>query len=254
MFKVLIDELVERPVVPAVGLATSPARPCVSGDAISVREAYNNFASVSETLPALGVTPKCARAIQVVGKLAHECGLILIIDGLAARMAAESWLGGGAGTGRVLECGIGIVDDSVVRAVLAESPDVIAILDANLSPLDVYARHLVDAVQRRLAGVVGTGSATKMLMSVSSSVAALPIPAVVESVSLRVSLDRIPTFLQESEVASRLEEMATFDAEAEWFLRLWKPAGVRLLNHFRSMPIDDAALALSVLGAVRPDA
>lgn len=88
-------------------------------------------------------------------------------------------------------------------------------------------------------------------MSVSSGVAALPVPAAVESVSLRVSLDRIPTFLGESDVASRLEEMATSDEEVGWFTRLWKPAGVRLLNHFRSMPLDDAALALSALAAAR---
>lgn len=253
VFKALIDELVERPVAPAIGVATLPVRPGVSGDAMSVREMDGNCTSMSETLPALGVTPKCARAIQVVGQLAHECGLILIIDGLAARIAAESWLGGIAGTGKVLECGIGITDDSVVRAVVAEAPDVIAILDANLSPMDVYARPLVDAVQRRLSGAGGTTRATKMLMSVSSGVAALPIPAVVESVSLRVSLDRIPTFLQESDVASRLEEMAACDKDIGWFLRIWKPAGIRLLNHFRSLPLDDAALALSVLAAARLD-
>lgn len=253
VFKALIDELVERPGAPAIGIATLPVQPVVNGDAMSVREINCDCASVSETLPALGVTPKCARAIQVVGQLAHECGLILIIDGLAARIAAESWLGGIAGTGKVLECGIGVTDDSVVRAVVAEAPDVIAILDANLSPMDVYARPLVDAVQRRLSGAGGTTRATKILMSVSSGVAALPIPAVVESVSLRVSLDRIPTFLQESEVASRLEEMAACDKDIGWFLRIWKPAGIRLLDHFRSMPLDDAALALSVLAATRLD-
>ena len=74
-----------------------------------------------------------------------------------------------------------------------------------------------------------------------------------ESVSLRVSLDRIPTFLQESDVASRLEEMAACDKDIGWFFRIWKPAGIRLLKHFRSMPLDDAALALSVLAATRLD-
>lgn len=253
VFKALIDELVERPVAPAIGVATLPVRPGASGDTMSVREMDGNCAPMSETLPALGVTPKCARAIQVVGQLAHECGLILIIDGLAARIAVESWLGGIAGTGKILECGIGITDDSVVRAVVTEAPDVIAILDANLSPMDVYARPLVDAVQRRLSGAGGTTRATKMLMSVSSGVAALPIPALVESLSLRVSLDRIPTFLQEDDVASRLDEMAGCDKDVGWFVRIWKPAGIRLLNHFRSMPLDDAALALSVLAATRQD-
>lgn len=254
VFKALIDELVDRPIAPAISVPTLQERSGTRADAITVRAADSNSAPLGETLTALGVTPKCARAIEMVGELAHECGLILIIDGLAARIAVESWLGSGAGSGKVLECGIGVTDDSVVRAVVADAPDRVAILDANLSPLDVYGRPLIDAVQRRLSGTGGPASTTRMLMSVSSGVAALPVPAVVESVSLRVSLDRIPTFLQESDAASRLEEMATSDEEAGWFTRIWKPARVRLLNHFRSMPLDDAALALSALAAARTDA
>ena len=91
-------------------------------------------------------------------------------------------------------------------------------------------------------------------MSVSCGVAALPVSAVVESVSLKVSLDRVPTFLPESDVESLLEEMTASDDELGWFTRIWKPAGVRVLNHFRSMPLDDAALALSVLAAAWTDA
>ena len=72
-------------------------------------------------------------------------------------------------------------------------------------------------------------------MSVSSGVAALPVSAVVESVSLRVSLDRVPTFLPESDVGSLLDEMATSDDESGWFTRVWKPAGVRVAQ---SLPVD----------------
>jgi hypothetical protein len=137
----------------------------------------------------------------------------------------------------------------MVRAVVAESPDAIVILDANLSPLDVYARPLIDVVQRRLSGTGAAAIFSKILMSVSDGVAALPLPVVVESISLRVSLDRIPTFLQESEVTVRLEEIATSDELAGWFARMWKPARTRVLNHLRSMPPTDAAFALSALEA-----
>jgi hypothetical protein len=253
VFKALIDELADRPITPALNVPTLPGSVGAKGDAITVRLTDGNSVPVGEVLSALGVTPRSARAIEVVGKLAHECGLILIINGLAARIAVESWLGGGAGSGKVLECGIGVTDDRVVRAVVADAPDMVAILDANLSPLDVYARPLIDAVQRRLSGDGGTARAVKMLMSVSSGVAALPVPAVVESVSLTVSLDRIPTFLQESDVSSLMEEMASSPDEAGWFKHLWKPAGTRVLNHLRSMPLDDAALALSALAAAQMD-
>ena len=251
VFKALIDELVERPAVPALGVPSAPERSASIGGAITVRSADGSSASVIETLRALGVTPKCAKAIEVVGKLAHECGLIVVIEGLAARIAAESWLGGSAAAGKVLECGIGVLDDGVVRAVVADAPDMVAILDANLSPLDVYARPLINAVQRRLSGIGAAGLATKMLMSVSGGIAALPVPVVVESISLRVSLDCIPMFLQESDVAARLEEIATSNELVGWFTRIWKPARARVLNHLRSMPPDEAAFALSVLEAAQ---
>ena len=146
-----------------------------------------------------------------------------------------------------------MTDDSVVRVVVAEAPDAVAILDANLSPLDVYARPLIDMVQRRLSGTGGVGSATKVLLSISGGVAALPVPLMVESISLRVSLDRIPTFLQESDVAERLEEIATSDELVGWFARIWKLAGARVLNHLRSMPSEDVAFALSALEAAHFD-
>ena len=229
-----------------------------AGVAASMADALGTLQFLREAEPLDGGywTPAPTRVVEVVGNLAHECGLILIVDGLAARIAAESWLGGGAGTGKVLECGIGGTDDSVVRAAVADAPDAIVILDANLSPLDVYARPLIDVVQRRLSGTGAAGIATKILMSISGGVAALPLPLVVESVSLRVSLDRVPTFLQESDVAARLEEIATSDELVGWFARIWKPAGARVVNHLRSMPSDEAALALSVLEAalVEPSA
>lgn len=251
VFKALIDEMVERPVMPANTMPVAPERSVAIGRAITVRAADVSSTPVIETLRALGVTPKCARAIEAVGKLAHECGLILIVDGLAARIAAESWMSGGAGIGKVLECGIGVTDDSLVRAAMADAPETLAVLDANLSPLDVYARPLIDIVQRRLSGTGAAGNATKILMSMSGGVAALPLPLVVESISLRVSLDRIPAFIQEGDVAARLEEIATSDELGGWFARIWKPAGGRVLNCLRSMPLDDAAFALSVLEAAQ---
>ena len=70
-------------------MPAAPERSVAIGSAKSIRAADVSSASVIETLRALGVTPKCARAIEAVGKLAHECGLILVVYGLAARIAAE---------------------------------------------------------------------------------------------------------------------------------------------------------------------
>jgi len=247
VFKTLIDELIERPPAPVI-VGMPPARRLDSGSGTTtVRWAGGSFPPMVETLRALGVSPKSARAIEAVGNVALECGLILVVDGLAGRVAAEAWLSGGAKSSKVLECGFGHTDDQVIKGILGDAPDAVVILDANLSPLDVYARPLIDAVLRRLAGIDDGLFTTRVLISVSDGLAALPLPAVVESVSLRVSLDRLPVFLQASEVAVRLDEIATSDESFEWFARLWKPAGIRVLNHLRSMPAEDAALVMSAL-------
>ncbi|GAB7526667.1 hypothetical protein [Paraburkholderia sp. 2C] len=252
VFKALIDELIERPAAPGGGAGRAHPAPVYAGfrPAVSVvRSPLGGPLPVIETLRALGVTPKFARAIELVGQMAHQCGLVLIIDGLAGRLAAEVCLGGNEMSGKVFECGFGEVEDHEIRSILADAPDTLAILDANLSPLDLYARPLIDAVQRRLAGIDGGAFATRILMSVSDDTAALPVPATVESLSLRVSLDRIPVFAHDNEVARQLEEIDSTDTPAVWFARIWKPARPRVLSHLRSVPIEDVAFIFAALEA-----
>jgi hypothetical protein len=253
VFKTLIDELIERPSAPgADGLASPvPGQGNFGATTSIIRSLDCEFPPIIETLRALGVPPKSARAIEAVGHVAHECGLVLIIDGLAGRVAAEAWLSGGKRSGKVFECGFGETNDHAIRGVLAEALNVLAILDGNLSPLDVYARPLVDAVVRRLAGIDNGRFETKVLMSISDGMAALPLSRAIESISLRVSLDRVPEFLQEGDVALRLEELATSDESVEWFARLCKPAGKRVLDHLRLVSAEDAAFVLSAIEAAQ---
>ncbi|MDR5835393.1 hypothetical protein [Caballeronia sp. LZ034LL] len=249
VFKALIDELIERPAAPGEAGLAQPASTSTGFRAAAsvVRLPHDGLSTVIETLRALGVAPKSARAIELVGQMAHQCGLILIIDGLAGRLAAEGWLSGNAASDKVFECGFGEVEDHAIRGILADAPDALGILDANLSPLDLYARPLIDAVRRRLAGIDGGTFATRVLMSVSDDTAALPVPATVESVSLRVSLDRIPVFVQDSGVARQLEEIDSTDTSLGWFARIWKPARPRVLSHLRSIPIEDVAFIFAAL-------
>lgn len=249
VFKALMDELIDRPAVPVIAGVAPPVPNTANVEARTsvVRSSLGELPLIFETLRALGVAPKSARAIEAVGNMAHECGLMLIIDGLAARIVAEAWLNDAEKAGMVFECGFGETDDRPVRALLAEAPDALAILDANLSPLDLYARPLVDAVLQRLAGIDGRKFATRVLMSVADSTAALPLPAVVESISLRVSLDHIPVFLQESEAVARLDEIEVAEEPAEWLAKVWKPARARVLSYLKSLPIEEKALILAEL-------
>ena len=179
--------------------------------------------------------------------MARECGLMLIVDGLAARVAAEAWLSDGERLGTVVECGFGETDDRAVRTAMGHAPASLAILDANMSPFDVYARPLVDAVLCRLAGIHNQSFQTRVVMSMTDGMAALPLSGVAESLSLRVYLDRIPVFLQQSEAEAWLEDIEDAEQPAVWFSRLWKPAKAKVLNYLRALPVDEVAIILAAL-------
>ena len=254
VFKTLMDELIERQAPPV--FTTTSLQPSLadSKDGASfVRSSIAGSRSIAETLRALGVTPKAARAIEAVGTMAHECGLMLIVNGLAARVAAEAWLSEGETSGTVIECGFGETDDRAVRAALGDTPVALAILDANLSPFDVYARPLVDAVMRRLAGIHDQMFQARVLMSMADGMAALPLPPVAESLSLRIHLDRIPVFCQESEAVAWLEEIESSEEPVDWFAKLWKPGRTKVLHYLRTAPLEETTLILSALNIVRSE-
>ena len=214
-----------------------------------VRQAAQSAISVVDALKLLGVLPKHARALEIAGELALTAGLVVVIEGTAGRLAAEAWSSSATNNCTVLDCVIGATDDAVVREIMANMPESIAILDANLSPIDVYARPLIDMVQRRLSASAAACPGIRILVSVADSVAGLPLPRTLESVSVRLSLDRVPVFLQEGEVAGRLNGAVFSDEPNGWMSRLWKPAAQRLLHHLQAISPEEAALVLSALEA-----
>ena len=248
VFKALMDETGERPATlpPGRELELSP-RGSIASVVSSRRPRPSAAASVREMLEQLGLTPKCAAALQVVGELAHASGLVLLIEGRAARLAAEAWLAEAPYTGRVVECQIGLTDDSPFRELLTQETSGLAILDANLSPLDVYARPLIDAVQRRVVQPDTWIFGTRVVMSLSGGLAALPVPPVLESISLRVGLDGAFAFVSEADARDKLEAIAGLEDADLWFARLWRPAAGTVLSQLQSMSPADAALAVSVL-------
>lgn len=252
VFKALIDETGERPTPqPTTTESVALPRSSVVSDLTSRRPSLQVASSVREALQLLGVTPKWAAALQLVGQLAHASGLVLLIEGLAARLAAEAWLAETPDTAKIVECQIGLTGDGPVRDLLTQQPSGVAILDANLSPLDLYARPLIDAVQRRVVRSDTRTFGARVVMSLSGGLAALPVPPVLESVSLRVGLDRVSAFISDADVRDKLETIAGPDEPDEWIARLWKPAAARVLSQLQSMTLADAALAISVLESER---
>ena len=206
---------------------------------------------VVDVLRTLGVPPRSAKAFQLVGDLAQKSGLILIVEGTASRLAAEDWLAISPGAQKVIECKVGMIDDTSVRAVLAEAPSAIAVLDVNLSALDACAMPVIDAVQERIAGRECVLEKTFFVMSLSRGIAALPVASDLASISLHVNLDLFPELMSEQHASMQLEELTHGDAQDTSLGRLWRPAARRVAERLRELQTEELALVLSVLGQGR---
>lgn len=198
------------------------------------------------TLRSLGISPKHARALEIASEAAFSTGMIFIIEGIAARLAALAWGRMNKSGCILMECGIGVTEDKLLRGISPDEARTFVLLDANLSPPDVYARPLIDRVHRMISDRHYSGT-SNVVMSLSDGVAGLPLPTNVNAVAIRVSLDIKPSFLSTDEAAARLEELRTGDSDVQWSSRLWKPALSRLIEHMTGLPSEDLALGISVL-------
>jgi len=141
-----------------------------SGDSISI---LNSF----------GVTGKKAVAIELTCKIAIKAGLVVCIQGIAARPAVECWVKTFNCSGVIIDSTVGLIDDTISRNVLAKRPEVLTILDANLSALDIYAKSLSDLAIERISKSVA-GQFPAIFLVLSDSVGALPLPRTFERVSI----------------------------------------------------------------------
>lgn len=199
-------------------------------------------------LKSLGVSPKHAKALEVTGDAVFSAGMILVIEGVAARLVAEAWGRKDEQGCMLMDCTIGLTEDGQMKGAAIEEGRSVVIMDANLSPPDVYARPLLDRVQRRIVNHEHTRS-PRILMSLSDSVAGLPLGRRFESLAIRISLDHKLEFLREEDVEAELDDVQDEDAGETWASRLWNPALNALLHCLKSIPAEDAALVLSVLKA-----
>lgn len=203
-------------------------------------------------LKSLGISPKHAAAIEIAGETVFNAGMILVLQGVAARLVAKAW-GSKDKMGCILmDCDIGFTDDRLIREIKISEGRSIVLLDANLSPIDVFARPLIDYVQCRIIDSEKT-KCPKILFSLSDGVASLPLPTNFESVVVRISLDQKLDFIREEDVAFELEEVQDEDAGETWGSRLWRPALESLLVGLKNLPTEDSALVLSVLKGEMPE-
>jgi hypothetical protein len=140
---------------------------------------------------------------------------------------------------------IGLIDDSITKNAFTKSPtsDVLAILDANLSALDIYARPILDVVLKRLVEPVSTQQTT-IFIALTDSIGALPLPKSFERISVLINLDASYDF------NSDLDELKSdaFDLEDGYlFKSMWRPAVNLLKKQIETFNDEDQKLIFPVL-------
>lgn len=198
-------------------------------------------------LRALGVSAQPATALALVGEVASRAGLMVCVRGIAARAAVEGWARTFMLRGLLIDSTIGLIDDSAVRDCLAgvPPPDGLALLDANLSALDIYARPLSDLVLARLAEPTAKHQLA-IFLALADGVGALPLPRTFERISVLIDLDTRYVFRGVSDMDELKAEVTNPD-DGILYTHLWRPAADRLCKQIDDLDPEQRALVLSVL-------
>jgi hypothetical protein len=121
----------------------------------------------------------------------------------------------------------------------------LAILDANLSALDIYARSLSDSVLAQLSKS-GTWQPLSIFLALSESVGALPLPKTFERVSVLLDLDARYSFHGVADLDELMSTTINPD-DGTLYARLWRPAVDRLRVQIAELEPETRALVLSIL-------
>lgn len=174
-------------------------------------------------------------------------GLILIIEGNAANLVAEAIGRRNASGCKVFNCTVGLMQNlPLIKQSLSEDNRAIVIKDANLSPIDVYARSLIENIQHKLIKPTGT-EFPWVLMSLTEGVASLPLSREIDSIAVHLDLDNKPEFIREDDAITKMEEFEEDVVTDKWAAHLWKPALRSFLRVLKESNPGDTSLVLSVL-------
>ncbi len=206
----------------------------VDGDLISI-------------LRSLGVPVQRATALEALGEVALKAGLMICLKGVAARLAVESWAKTIGRTAVLFDSTIGLIDTGALREILAGVPthDVLALLDANLSALDIYARPISDLVLSRLTRP-DSEPKPAILLALTEGVGSLPLPKTFESISASMNLDTRYIFRSASDLGEMMS-MANDPEENTPYACLLRPAADRLQMQIEKLEPETRALVLSIL-------
>lgn len=196
-----------------------------------------------------GIPPQRTAAFVALGECAFRSGIMVGVKGLASRVVVGAWAGAIGPPGVLVDATVGLISDTAIREVCedASRPNVIALLDSNLSALDIYARPLLDLVLAR----IGQGDARPaVLFSINGGVGSLPVPRGFERLSVVIDLDARGDFLETSALDD-LTSRVLDSSGGSLYQDLWRPAADRFGLEIRRLEPERQALVLSVLDRAR---
>lgn len=245
LFNTLSEVVVYKELLEGLGMNQA------SASSYTPNVAMHELGSISEPISTLlkevGFSVKHSRAIELTVDIVLRSGLILIIEGNASNLVAEAIGRRNAFGCKVFNCAVGLMEAlPLLKQNANEDNRSIVIRDANLSPVDVYARHLIDNVQQKL--IKKTGSEFPwVLMSLTEGVASLPLSKEVASIAVHLDLDKKPEFIREDDAITKMEEFDEDIITDEWAAYLWRPAFRSLFKLLKECNPNDISLIFSIL-------
>lgn len=238
-----------------VPLSTTASLPVRSASIAqpNVRDLAPSDRDVISTLRTLGVQKQQATAFALLGEVALECGLMLCVKGVAARRAVEDWASAIGKSAVLFDSTVGLLDDNSIKDVLARdpSPDVLAVLDANLSALDIYARPLSDLVLARVTEPT-PGPRPTIVLALAEGVGSLPLPKTFERISISIDLDERYDFGGISDDEGLRSEVVNPD-NGSLYRRLWRPAADSVCKQIEGLEPEQRVLVLSIWASQNSD-
>lgn len=196
-------------------------------------------------LKALGLSARSVAAFLAMGQLAICNGLVFCVSGLAARAAAERWART-IGDAVAIDVPVGLIDDSAFQALLrGESmPKTIVLLDANLSPADIYARPLFDLLIEGLSSKANA-RVINTVVTLSDALGKLAFPKALERISVSFDLDELYDF--DANDSEELTQRLFDPNDGSLTKSLWGPAFDRVREYSLNLDAESRKLVLSVL-------
>ncbi len=245
LFNTLAEVVVYKELIEGLGMNQISASSNIPN--VTTQELSSISEPILTHLKDVGLSVKHSHAIELTMDIVLRSGLILIIEGNAANLVAEAIGRRNASGCKVFNCTVGLMQNlPLIKQSLSEDNRAIVIKDANLSPIDVYARSLIENIQQKLIKPTGT-EFPWVLMSLTEGVASLPLSREVDSIAVHLNLDNKPEFIREDDAITKMEEFEEDIVTDKWAAHLWKPALRSFLRVLKESNPGDTSLVLSVL-------